>query len=409
MSNKTSNILKNQKLLYKLAIFLTMIVIFVLFYTLTDEPKNKSNIKASEKKINLPSDNLNAQDLWMARIDQENKVLDQKLKFLEQIIQDSKKLELEKEKEKQDLKTNIKKLTLELQETKSKFKEPSNDYLDPFTNVNGIAEPIFQNAPLVQLEICNPLKKLSHVDAAIPAGTTVRALLISSIFAPAGMYAPTNPIPVKLRIMDVGHLPKGVKAKLKGGILIASAYGDLSNERIHVRLERLTQVRKDGYFVETDVAGYVSGEDGGAGIRGVVVDRSGKMVSNAAMSGFLSQLGQILQSGIARHSTYKVENNTLNYDVLKQSAVGGSTNALDMLAEYYLKRAEQIQPVIQVNGGRIVDVTFNIGSEVGDFNSKEKIQAIREEARFQECNTIHTPSEISLTRKPIKEKQKGRI
>ena len=53
-----------------------------------------------------------------------------------------------------------------------------------------------------------------------------------------------------------------------------------------MRLERLSKVESNGEFLETSVTGFVSGEDGKFGVRGSVVDKSEKMVANAARSGF---------------------------------------------------------------------------------------------------------------------------
>ena len=50
---------------------------------------------------------------------------------------------------------------------------------------------------------------------------------------------------------------------------------------------------------------------------------------------------------------------------------------LDRLSEYYIKRSEQIRPVIQVCAGRIVDVTFSYSADVGDINTKTKIKTER--------------------------------
>ena len=39
-------------------------------------------------------------------------------------------------------------------------------------------------------------------------------------------------------------------------------------------------------------------------------------------------------------------------------AASGASNALSMLAEYYIKRANQYHPVIQLNPGAVVDLMF---------------------------------------------------
>jgi hypothetical protein len=41
---------------------------------------------------------------------------------------------------------------------------------------------------------------------------------------------------------------------------------------------------------------------------------------------------------------------------------GGATTALDRLSQYYIDRAEQLQPVIQIAAGQVVDIVFTAGT-----------------------------------------------
>ena len=170
---------------------------------------------------------------------------------------------------------------------------------DPFVSIGTTNEErSLQKSPLKEFVIARPLKETLSVEEAIPAGTSIKAVLVSSIDAPCGVYSSGDPQPVKLRILDDGHLPKEVLARLKGGLIIASAYGDISTERVFMRLERLTLVQPSGEFVETAITGFVSGEDGKYGVRGTVIDKSSKLVTNAAYSGFFSGLGQFLNTTV---------------------------------------------------------------------------------------------------------------
>lgn len=110
---------------------------------------------------------------------------------------------------------------------------------------------------------------------------------------------------------------------------------------------------------------------------GVVVDRSGRMISGAVLSGLLSGASAFLQNwATARQSNALasglgdrgVQNNVLSSDFVKGGAQGFS-GAFDRLADYYIKRAEQLQPVVQVNAGRVVNIVFSEGSNVGQQGS----------------------------------------
>jgi conjugal transfer pilus assembly protein TraB len=148
-----------------------------------------------------------------------------------------------------------------------------------------------------------------------------------------------------------------------------------------MRLERLTQVDAKGNAIETEVVGYVSGEDGKFGVRGTVIDRSAKIVKNAAASGFLGGIGQVLQASVTRNSVDSWNTYSIGKNAAAKGAANGTSSAFDMLAEYYIKRAEQVQPVLQVNAGRIVDITFTHGFAMGDLHIKEKLREIRQNGR----------------------------
>ncbi|MCH9626262.1 MAG: hypothetical protein S4CHLAM123_14580 [Chlamydiales bacterium] len=381
MSEKSKKALSNQKKIFG-AILIGVLLLTVGFGYLLLGNSNYSQPTYIKKPIDLPADKMNPQDIWMNRVESQNKLLDQKLKYLEDLVLKNQKQEESSEKEKRDLKREIRLLKDELTSVRENPLPSVLLQTDPLLGPPAVImeAPIAQ--PLVEFvmeDISSPIQNVEH---AIPSGTSVKALLVSSVDADCGVFSINDPIPVKLRILDDGHLPKNIDVNLKGGILIGSAYGNLSSERIYMRLERLTQLNRQGDFVETDVAGYVTGEDGKYGVRGTVVDKSAKIVKNAAISGLFGEASSILQSAVGRYriDNYLSTNQSVN-DPFSPGGSGSASNAFDMLADYYIRRAEQVEPVIQVNAGRIVDITFTHGAEIGELHTKEKIQEIREHSR----------------------------
>lgn len=391
------------------------LVLIGIFHFLTEDIAPP--ISKREVKVELPVDRVNAQDIWMNRQDSVldrleagSKVTDQKMKLLEELLLMNQKKEDESEKEKLELKKTIVLLQKDLQRLSSEIQESkvqetiheefsptslpisapisSSSVIknDPFISYSSCTPPLLEEemecsvlrAPLREYTMEMEQKVAFSVDEGVPAAVSVKALLVSSVDAVCGVYSNSDPIPVKLRLLDDGHLPKGVTVPLKGCLVLASAYGNISNERVYMRLERLTQVNPEGEAIETEVVGYVSGEDGKFGIRGTVVDRSAKIVKNAAASGFLGGIGQVLQASVTRNSIDSWNTYSLGTNAAAKGAANGASSAFDMLAEYYIKRAEQVQPVLQVNAGRIVDITFTHGFAMGDLNTKEKLQQIRQ-------------------------------
>lgn len=337
-------------------------------------------------------DKIEPQDFWMTRVEEGNRILDQKIKYIEDMMLASKKEDDLLVQENNNIRQEIATLKYEIKQNNDiKQSEIININPKNISNTINNHETFFSGTPppsnLIRapiIEICSePAKrKVSHVNYSIPAGTSVKALLISSIDAPCSVSSTSDPQPVKLRILDNGHLPKNVNVILKGGIIIASVYGDLSSERVYMRIERLTQVKSNGEFIETAVAGYVTGEDGKYGVRGIVVDRSIDMVENAALSGFFSGVNQYLTTTAKRSLITNNEYEQINANgLMMQGGIEGTGSAFDMLTDYYIKRAEQIRPVIQVTAGRIVDITFTYGTDVGDIHVKSNIEVTRSSAR----------------------------
>lgn len=215
-------------------------------------------------------------------------------------------------------------------------------------------------------------KKEEHsVAFEIPAGTVLKAVLVSGVDCGVGVQKPLGANPVLLRPIDDGRLPRNIRVPLKGSVLVGSAQGDLSTERVMIRGERLTLVEKDGSFVETEVSAYVSGEDGREGLRGVVVDRSGQIVMRAAFSGFLQGVGQTAEALVNKQKTPSTQESAVSI------GVGGGTAAMGKLTDYYIKRAEQLQPAIQIAAGRVVDVIFTKSVKIGEKDLKKKIELQR--------------------------------
>lgn len=209
---------------------------------------------------------------------------------------------------------------------------------------------------------------LKNIDNYVPAGSYARAVLTSGVVASTALQASSQPQPIVMRLVDEGHLPRGFKGTLNQNVLIGACYGDLSAERVMCRLETMAWVEKDGTTVEKKVEGWIIGEDGRPGMRGEVVDRSGDAVRDTMIAGMLSGLGQFLRTE-STSSVYPVspfgQTNALNGGrALSGAASNGASNALDKLADFSIKRAEQMQPVILIASGRVVDVVFKTGVDI---------------------------------------------
>jgi len=194
----------------------------------------------------------------------------------------------------------------------------------------------------------------------IPAGAFVRGVLLSGLDAPTAGKAQTSPHPVLIRIVDKAILPNLWKADIKDCFVIGSGYGDLSAERAYVRLETLSCVKKDGTAITKAVKGYVAGEDGKVGLAGRVVTKQGQILARTLLAGFVEGISKAFSTSQTTVSVSPQGTvSTIQPGATTKVAIAsGFSKAAEKLAEFYMKLANEMYPVVEINAGRNVDLVF---------------------------------------------------
>lgn len=193
-----------------------------------------------------------------------------------------------------------------------------------------------------------------NVKQYIPAGSFASVRLLSGVDAPTGGAASANPIPVLLRVMTDGTLPNFFHSNVSSCHVVASAHGEISSERAHIQLERISCVLLNGNTIETQVKGYITGEDGKAGMRGRLVSKQGSLIARSLLAGLASGFGRTLQQQSQQLATSPlgavatVDPNR----VLQAGAGAGISTALEKIADYYIQRANEIYPIIEIAANR---------------------------------------------------------
>ena len=210
-----------------------------------------------------------------------------------------------------------------------------------------------------------PDTRPATVDAFLPVSFT-RGILLGGLDAPTGGQSQSNPQPVLIRLSDNSVLPNRYRAEYRECFVIAAGYGDIGSERAYLRTENLSCVRGDGSTLEVRIQGSVFGEDGKVGMRGRLVTKQGQMLANALRAGVLAGIGQAFASYNTTVSTsaFGTVATTTGTDALRAGVGLGVGRALDRLAEYYIKLAEQTFPVIEVDAGREIDVVITKGVKI---------------------------------------------
>ncbi|MBI1283364.1 MAG: conjugal transfer protein TraB [Thiobacillus sp.] len=212
-----------------------------------------------------------------------------------------------------------------------------------------------------------PVKEVNaSADNYLPAGTFMRVVLLAGLDAPTGGQAQNNPHPILMRVLDPAQLPNRYMADMKDCVVTANGYGDISSERAYIRTDRLSCIDQKGGAVDVSLKGYVAGEDGKAGMRGRLVSKQGQALANAFLAGIGSGIGQAFKESSSTVSTSPLGSTSTVTDgkELQAGLASGVGSAMSQLSKYYIKLAEQVFPVIEVDGGRVVDVVLTRGQSI---------------------------------------------
>lgn len=217
----------------------------------------------------------------------------------------------------------------------------------------------------------------------IPETAYVKGVLLGGIVVSTSINSASEPVPVIIRILDRGNLPKNFDIDLTHCQIMGSSYGDLSSERAVIRAEILScKDPVNELIYTTKIAGLIYGDDGMNGIKGKVVQTSSKHLKNAMIGGVISGFAgaakgqdQIIVSSFGAGSTKKKNMG----DMLQEGGFAGVSNAAEKIADYYIKQAESMSPVLLVSGGTKVDIVFTKGVYLGALDVQEKLQQYRAE------------------------------
>ena len=216
-------------------------------------------------------------------------------------------------------------------------------------------------------------KERCNIRNCIPPGAFASAALLSGLDAPTGGRADTNPHPVLLELLDTASLPNSYRSRVKECRIIAAGFGRISDERAYLRLERLSCVLRGGEILDVPIKGYVSGEDGKNGMRGHLISKQGALIARALLAGTAGGIGEALSqsySNVLTSPTGAVSSvdpsKTMEFGV-----ASGFGTALDKISDWYLKRADETYPIIEIDAGRVVEIVLTEGVELG-INFEEK-------------------------------------
>jgi conjugal transfer pilus assembly protein TraB len=206
----------------------------------------------------------------------------------------------------------------------------------------------------------------------LPPNSYAPARVIVGVDASTGVASQTDPLPVVLRITgparSVMRGGKVLMTDITGCLVNGAARGDLSSEKVYVKLARMTCAQPGGRYAVSEVKGFISFA-GKSGVRGRVVSREGSLVSQALLAGIVGGFGRGFSANANGIFTGQVgadgKRQSLSPTDIVAGGLGqGAGEAADTVSKYLIERAEQYQPVVEMPTGIEVEIVFLDGVHV---------------------------------------------
>jgi len=211
----------------------------------------------------------------------------------------------------------------------------------------------------------------------IPSGSFSEAVMIEGADANASVTGQQNTSPVVITLLGDVSMPNGKTWNMDQCRVTGEMYGDISSERGEVRTKNISCILKNGRHIDMPFDGHVSFQ-GKVGIRGKPVMRNGAIIANAGAAGLLSGFGEGIQSAATPTVGLGGSASVGAGDIFRQGLGGGASKAADTLSQYWIKRAEQYHPVIDIGAGNAVTVVFQQGFRLETIEDAEAEKAKQE-------------------------------
>lgn len=355
-------------------------IISVIFLIISSMPKKKKHrkYKTENIKVEFPSEKIDPEKMWRNYF--EDKLIENRDQADNQIY-DTQKIFKE---DFQNLKS----------ENQNKIDNLRSDFSEAYSNLNNKIEDIILlhkkemeetqsdlNLPNISIsnikdgsEIANsPYDRKNY----IPETSYVTGILVGGIAVSTSVGSASAPVPVLIRITDRGNLPVNFDVNLTDCRILGSSYGDLSSERAVIRAESLVCNQREEVIV-TKIAGIIYGDDGMNGIKGRVIDMSSKHLKNAALGSMISAFGNTIKNEadttISPFGSIMSKRRTTSQNI-RENSLKGVGNAAEKIADYYIKQAENMSPILQIPGGTKVDVVFTKGVYFGSLDVIDQINS----------------------------------
>ncbi len=366
---------KKKKVFVVSTVIVILVILSILFYVVNHKPVDTANEKKDIKKKEIGLEPKLLEKSQFAEMQKEFSSFKEKLNSLEE-MQKKNKEEQEKKPPEQviDKKSSVDNsqqgFSIEPKTSRPTFPVQQPPVMPEINQpVSVKKEPVvYKNIEIISQTIETKEKeedkKKENLKIYLPP-SFMEATLLSGIDAPTSEGAEGHPAPVIIRIKDLAILPNKVKANLRGCFVIAEGYGNLSDERAHLRLTNLSCLSKKGQSViDQKVKGFIVDSDGKIGLRGRVVAKFGSKIAMSLLAGLFQGAGDALkdsttQSYISSIGTSQV----VDTSELGRRSIGGAfAQAAKELQKFYLDLGKQTMPVVEIGAMKNITLVISEGT-----------------------------------------------
>ncbi|MBT0826883.1 conjugal transfer protein TraB [Campylobacter lari] len=392
--NKDKNNIEKVQKNNKLIVGIVLLTIFLAFLFLTDDSKKEqrnigsfdlveNDTTAKTRWVGEAVDDLSLAKKRVDNLDNRNQKLEQQLQELRKQINDLKRDQADNNyKNAEQMKAYIESVKNQQEEKKEQADNLYNNFPQPNFEQNntyglshlGIIPQIEQveqirytpmQGTLNYTNIAQPSPKeepkkelIKHI---LPTGTIIKAILLSGMDAPTMAQAKTSPLPVLMKVSDLSILPNRWSYNINECFLMGEGYGDLTSERAYIRINNISCITDKGEHIDMLMKGVATGEDGKLGLKGEVVTKQGALLARTLVAGFLEGVGESFakQNEIVTQGwggTITTNDTMSPSESIQAGAFQGLSKSAEKLADFYLKMADQVTPVIEISAGREIDV-----------------------------------------------------
>ncbi|MDR2338339.1 MAG: TraB/VirB10 family protein [Deltaproteobacteria bacterium] len=195
----------------------------------------------------------------------------------------------------------------------------------------------------------------------ISPGDSVAVKLLTGVNAPVD----GTPYPVLFQINSQINGPDGSMLDIGEARLLAAATGSETDSRALFRLTDLAIRHKDGRRSVVKIDGWIVGEDGIRGMRGILIDKLGRLIAATAGVSGVSALGEGIMSHLTKPDQYSDSQGITITTSNQNYALGKAlTDASNRLGQVLIDRYEKLVPVVEILSGREVAAIFSQPAEI---------------------------------------------